>query len=105
MFMMRLPKEAEELLYILQADYPRASDGIRCMWGPEKDNLAFFKDLLTYQSDASKQGFSPEAFSLLSKIRDIYIREYIEFKCISLSKVEAETFRRNIMDVWDRALF
>lgn len=105
MFIMRVPKEAEELLYRLQADYPRASAGIRSMWGPDRDNLAFFQSLLIYQSDSNKQGFSPEAFSILSRIRDIYIREYVEFKCINLSKSEAAAFRSNIMDVWDRALF
>lgn len=105
MFIMRIPNEVEELLYKLQADYPRASGGIRSMWGPEKDSLEFFKELLTYQADTSKQGFTPEAFSILSKIRDIYIEKYVEFKCIGLSKSETSIFRKNLMDVWDRALF
>jgi len=105
MFIMKVPPEVEELLYELQADYPRAAGGIRVMWGPEKDSLNFFRDLLTYQADASKQGFSPAAFKLLSKIRDIYIDHYIEFKCINLSKSETSIFRKNLMDVWDRALF
>jgi len=75
------------------------------MWGPEKDSLNFFRDLLTYQADTNKQGFTPEAFKILSKIRDIYIDNYIKFKCISLSKSQASLFLKNLMDVWDRAMF
>ncbi len=102
---MKVPPEAEELIYQLQADYPRAAAGIRSMWGPEKDSLIFFKELLTYQADSSKQGFSPESFKILSKIRDMYIDQYVQFKCINLSKFETAQFHKSLMDVWDRVLF
>lgn len=102
---MKVPPEVEELLEQLQRDYPRAAQNIRMMWGPEKVSLDFFRDLLTYQSDSSRQGFSHDAFKLLTKIRDIYIEKYIEFKCINLSKSQSSAFRKNLMDVWDRALF
>lgn len=102
---MKVPPEAEELIFQLQAEYPRAAQNIRLLWGPDKDSLDFFKTLLTYQAGASRQGFSHDAFKLLTKIRDIYVEKYIEFKCINASKGERELFRKNLMDVWDRALF
>jgi hypothetical protein len=105
MFVMKIPPEVEAMLSQLQVDYPRATQNIRMMWGPEKASLGFFRDLLTYQSDTSRQGFSHDAFKLLCKIRDIYLENYIEFKCINVSKGERELFRKNLMDVWDRALF
>jgi hypothetical protein len=105
MFVMKIPPEVEEMLSQLQVDYLRAAQNIRMMWGPEKASLEFFRDLLTYQSDASRQGFSHDAFKLLSKIRDIYVENYIEFKCINMPKSQTSIFRKNLMDVWDRALF
>jgi len=105
MFVMKVPPEVEELLYQLQADYPRAAQNIRMLWGPDKASLEFFKELLSYQAGTSQQGFSHDAFKLLAKIRDIYVESYIEFKCINASKGERELFRRNLMDVWDRAMF
>lgn len=102
---MTVPPEVEELIFRLEADYPRAAANIRIMWGPEKASHDFFKGLLTYQSGTNRQGFSDAAFSALSKIRDIYVECYIEFKCINVTKEERDTFRSNMMDVWDRALF
>jgi hypothetical protein len=105
MFVMKVPPEVEELLQQLRQDYPRAEQNIRMLWGPEKASLDFFRDLLTYQAGTSRQGFSHDAFKMLTKIRDIYVESYIEFKCINASKGEREMFRKNLMDVWDRALF
>jgi len=105
MFVMKVPLEVEELIQQLQLDYPRASQNIRMLWGPEKASLEFFQELLSYRAGSSQQGFSHDAFKLLAKIRDIYVESYIEFKCINVSKGEREMFRRNLMDVWDRAIF
>ena len=105
MFLMALPSEVEELIDQLQTEYPRAAANIRMLWGPDKVSQDFFRELLTYRADTSRQGFSHDAFKILTKIRDAYIESYIEFKCINVTAEERARFRRNMMDVWDRALF
>ena len=102
---MKVPPEVEELIFRLEADYPRAAANIRLMWGPDNVSQEFFRSILTYQSGTNRQGFNPDAFSALSKIRDIYIDSYVEFKCINATKEERDRFRSSMMDVWDRALF
>lgn len=105
MFAMQIPHEVEPLLYQLQADYPRAVNSIRLMWGSDKDCQNFFATLLSYSSNKNQQGFSHDAFRIVSKIRDIYKQQLIEFSCINKSKDEVAAFKAQLDDAWNRALY
>lgn len=102
---MQIPSEVEPLLYQLQADYPRAVNSIRIMWSSEPDCQNFFATLLSYSGNKNQQGFSNEAFRLISKIRDIYKAQLIEFVCLNKSKDEIAAFKAQLDDAWNRALY
>ena len=105
MFVMQIPEEVKDLLYQLEADYPRAANNIRLMWSTEKDCQNFFATLLSYSGNKNQQGFSSDAFRLITKIRDLYKAQFIEFSCINKNKDEVAAFKAQLDDAWDRALY
>ena len=105
MFTMQIPQEVEPLLYQLEADYSRAAKSIRLMWSNDKDSQDFFATLLSYSGNKNQQGFTHEAFKIVSQIRDIYKKQLIEYSCINKSRDEVEAFKAKLNDTWDRALY